>query len=156
VSETLLRLPFTKRPVKLPVFERPEYREDIGVIGSPQAVYDAFRAYAKAEKEFFCVIYLSPKNQVIEVVEASEGTVDRTSVYPREIMRGALLMGATSIVVFHNHPTGNPEPSLCDKEITREIVGAGKLLQIRVLDHIILGKSDYYSFADCGLIGETK
>jgi DNA repair protein RadC len=115
-------------------------------------VFDSFQRYAKADREFFVVCYLDAKNRAIEVIEASEGTIDSAAVYPREIIRGALILGAVSIVCFHNHPSGDPEPSLCDKEITKEIAFACKFMQIRFLDHIVLGDNGYFSFADKGLI----
>ena len=146
-----MKLPFTKKPVKMPVFERPEYSEEIN-LASSRAVFDAFNSYARADREFFCVCYLDAKNRAIEVVEASEGTIDSAAVYPREIIKGALILGAASIVCFHNHPSGDPEPSLCDREITKDIVFACKVMQIRFLDHVIMGSNCYYSFADKGLI----
>jgi len=146
-----MKLPFTKKPVKMPVFERPEYA-DGAILCSSRAVFDAFQGYVKADKEFFVVCYLDAKNRAIEVIEASEGTIDSAAVYPREIIRGALILGAVSIVCFHNHPSGDPEPSLCDKEITKEIAFACKFMQIRFLDHIVLGGNGYFSFADKGLI----
>jgi DNA repair protein RadC len=78
--------------------------------------------------------------------------VDSSAVYPREIIKGALILGATAIICFHNHPSGDPEPSISDKEITKEIVFACKVMQIRFLDHVIMGSNCYYSFADKGLI----
>jgi len=146
-----MKLPFTKKPVKMPVFERPDYH-DGAMLCSSGAVFEAFKSYAKADREFFVVVYLDPKNRAIEVIEANEGTIDSAAVYPREIIRGALILGATAIVCFHNHPSGDPEPSLCDKEITREILFACKIMGIRFLDHVVIGNNCYYSFADKGLI----
>jgi len=83
-----MKLPFTKKPVKMPVFERPEYAEEIN-LASSRAVFDAFKGYARADREFFCVCYLDTKNRAIEIVEASEGTIDSAAVYPREIIRFA-------------------------------------------------------------------
>ena len=147
----MMKLPFTKKPVKMTVFERPDY-EDGALLSSSKAVFDSFQRYAKADREFFVVCYLDAKNRAIEVIEASEGTIDSAAVYPREIIRGALILGAVSIVCFHNHPSGDLEPSLCDKEITKEIAFACKFMQIRFLDHIVLGDNGYFSFADKGLI----
>ncbi|MDP2926759.1 MAG: JAB domain-containing protein [bacterium] len=146
-----MKLPFTKKPVKMPVFERPDYA-DGAVLSSSLAVFDTFKGYAKADREFFVVCYLDPKNRAIEVIEANEGTVDSSAVYPREIIKGAIILGAVSIVCFHNHPSGDPEPSLCDREITKEISFACRVMGIRFLDHVILGNSGYFSFADKGLI----
>jgi len=153
--ENTMSLPFSKRPIKMKAFERPDY-PDGAVLSSSLAVFEAFRSYAKAGNELFVVVYLDAKNRAIEVIEASEGTIDQAAVYPREIIRGALILGAVSIVCFHNHPSGDPEPSLCDKEITKEIAFACKIMQIRFLDHIVLGKDCFYSFADKGLMQDYE
>jgi len=82
--------------------------------------------------------------------------VDSAAVYPREVMRGALLANACAIICVHNHPSGDITPSGQDAEITKEIVKAGVVLQINVLDHIIIGTEGYYSFADEGRIGDIE
>ena len=105
---------------------------------------------AKTEK--FKVLFLDAKNRIIEEKTFFEGTVDSSAVYPREIMKSALKSDASSLIFAHNHPTGDPQPSGCDRDITRELVGAACLLQIKVLDHIIIGNNCYFSFADHGLI----
>ncbi len=105
---------------------------------------------AKTEK--FKVLFLDAKNRIIEEKTFFEGTVDSSAVYPREIMKSALKYDASSLIFAHNHPTGDPQPSNCDRDITRELVGAACLLQIKVLDHIIIGNNCYFSFADHGLI----
>jgi DNA repair protein RadC len=105
---------------------------------------------AKTEK--FKVLFLDSKNRIIEERTFFEGTVNSSAVYPREIMKSALRYDASSLIFAHNHPTGDPQPSSCDRDITRELVGAACLLQIKVLDHIIIGNNRYFSFADHGLI----
>jgi len=105
-----------------------------------------------AKREKFLVMFLNAKNRIIEESTFFEGTVDSSAVYPREIMKAALKHDASSLIFVHNHPTGDPQPSSNDREITRELVCAACLLQIRVLDHIIIGNNCYFSFADHGLI----
>ncbi|MEN6310548.1 MAG: DNA repair protein RadC [Acidobacteriota bacterium] len=123
------------------------------VCHSSKEVFDyLYHALRDLKKEQFKVIFLDTKNQVIEEKTLFEGTVDSSAVYPREVIRDALLYEASALIFAHNHPSGDPEPSLCDKEITRELVFAARLIQIRVLDHVIIGNNRYYSFADQGLI----
>ena len=105
-----------------------------------------------AKTERFKVLFVDAKNRIIEEKTFFEGTVDSSAVYPREIMKSALKYDASSLIFAHNHPTGDPQPSSCDRDITRELVGAACLLQIKVLDHIIIGNNCYFSFADHGLI----
>jgi DNA repair protein RadC len=106
--------------------------------------------------ELFKVIYLNGQNQIIEIVDLFEGTVNASSVYPREIMRDAIKHDAVSLIFVHNHPSGDPEPSKYDKEVTRDLVFAGNIMRMRVLDHIIIGNDRYYSFAAEGLIEEYE
>jgi len=77
-----------------------------------------------------------------------------SSVYPREIIKSAIKHNAVSLIFVHNHPSGSPEPSASDKEITKELIAASNTMQIKVLDHIIIGDNRYFSFADEGLIEE--
>lgn len=120
---------------------------------SPQEVFDyLYHALRDLKKEKFKVIFLDAKNQIIEEQTFFEGTVDSSAVYPREIIKSALRYDASSLIFVHNHPSGDPEPSLSDKEITRELVFGASMMQIRVLDHIIIGNNCYFSFADKGLI----
>jgi DNA repair protein RadC len=113
-----------------------------------------YHALRDLKKERFKAIFLDPKNQVIEEKTLFEGTVDSSAVYPREVIKDALRYEASALIFAHNHPSGDPEPSLCDKEITRDLVFAARVIQIKVLDHIIIGNNRYYSFADQGLIDE--
>jgi len=106
------------------------------------------------KREQFKVIFLDPKNQVIEEKTLFEGTVDSSAVYPREVIGDALRCGASALIFAHNHPSGDPEPSACDRDITRDLVFAARVVQIRVLDHIVIGNNRYFSFADQGLIDE--
>lgn len=133
-------------------------REERGgpVVSSAVAV-DLVREEAQADREWLQVLYLDPKNQLIEKRLESWGTVDSAAVYPRELMRSALMLGASALIVLYNHPSGDPEPSLCDREVTRDVCAAGVVLGVKVLDHIIVGartngEQRTFSFADQGLI----
>jgi DNA repair protein RadC len=113
-----------------------------------------YHAMRDLRKEHFKVLFLDPKNQILEEKTLFEGTVDSSAVYPREIMKDALRCDATALIFVHNHPSGDPDPSLCDREITRELVFAARVMQLKVLDHIVIGNNRFYSFADHGLIEE--
>ncbi len=105
------------------------------------------------DREIFITAFLDAANAVIDIEEVFAGTADKAAVYPREIMRKALLKNATGLIFAHNHPSGSLKPSMADREITSQLVSAAKVLGIRVLDHIIVGgPSDYFSFAENGLM----
>lgn len=107
-----------------------------------------------AKKEFFSVILLDIKNKPIANVEISKGSINASIVDPKEIIKEATLRSASSIILVHNHPSGETEPSSDDIQLTERLVKACELVGIKVLDHIIIGKNedDYYSFAKDGLI----
>jgi len=120
---------------------------------SSQEVFDyLFHCLRGLKKEVFMVLFLDPKNQIVKEKILFEGTIDSSAVYPREVIKEALACNATSMIFVHNHPSGDPEPSLCDKEITKGLVLAAQLMQMKVLDHIIIGNNCYFSFTDKGLI----
>ncbi len=122
---------------------------------SSKEVYDyLFQSMQKNKKEVFKVLFLDAKNKIINTEDLFEGTLNTSSVYPREIMKKAINYNAVSLIFAHNHPSGNPEPSQSDKDITKNLVIAGKVMQIKILDHIIIGDNKYFSFTDEGLIGE--
>lgn len=103
-------------------------------------------------QEFFAVAYLANNLKVLGVYVASMGTLTSTTVDIRLIMAAAVQMGATNMILCHNHPSGNIQYSEADKQITKNIEKAAKIMDIRVLDHVILTKDSYYSFAENGLI----
>lgn len=113
---------------------------------------DAFgvvgRELGEADRERFVVLHLSSKNRILAKETISIGSLNASIVHPREVFRGAVLNCSAAIVLAHNHPSGDPAPSKEDVEITKRLVEAGALLGIRVFDHIIVGGSWYYSFAD--------
>ncbi|HPB59055.1 MAG TPA: DNA repair protein RadC [Candidatus Saccharicenans sp.] len=123
------------------------------VCKSSQEVFDyLYYSLRDLKIEVFKVLFLNTKNHILEEKTLFEGTVDSSAVYPREVIKQALKYEASSLIFVHNHPSGDPEPSSCDREITRDLVFACAVMQIRVLDHIVIGNNCYYSFADEGLI----
>ena len=117
---------------------------------------DAFEYFymrmSDIEHEQFWVMLLNPANKVIKLVKISDGGVNNTSADPKRIFKIALEYNATALMLCHNHPSGNIEPSDRDKALTRNLVNAGKLLEIKILDHIVIGIDKYFSFADSGMI----
>jgi DNA repair protein RadC len=109
-------------------------------------------AMARNSREEFRVLFLDRKNALIEDEPLSQGTIDHTPVYPREIVRRALELGASAIILVHNHPSGDPTPSRADIDMTREIADAAKALRIAVHDHIVIGRGGHASFKALGLL----
>jgi len=136
--------------LKEKIIERPFYK-------SAQEIFDyLYHAMRDLKKEVFKVIYLNSQNQIIETVDLFEGTVNSSSISPREVIEGAIKHNAVSLIFVHNHPSGNPEPSASDKELTRELVYAGKIMRLKVLDHIVIGENKFFSFAGDGLVEEYE
>lgn len=108
------------------------------------------------KREVFKMIALDSQNRVIRIVEVEEGTVNYASPILREVFHKAIESFASSVVCIHNHPSGNPMPSSEDRRFTEALVAAGKVLQVAVLDHIIIGGTGYFSFADEGLVRSKK
>jgi len=132
------------------IIDKPVYK-------SAQEIFDyLYHSMRDLKKEVFKVIYLNSQNQIIEVAALFEGTVDGSFIPPREVMEGAIKYNATCLVFVHNHPSGDPEPSKYDKELTRDLVYAASIMRMRVLDHIIIGNNRYFSFAGEGLIEEYE
>ena len=98
------------------------------------------------------VAYLNRGNKVIKVERISTGGLSGTSADPKVIFKNALLKEATALMVCHNHPSGVPRPSAEDKNLTKNLIAAGKIFDIKVLDHLIIGENSYFSFAEHGLM----
>ncbi|CAN7335344.1 RadC family protein [Bosea sp. LjRoot237] len=123
------------------------------VLSSWSSVIDYCRlAMAFAEREQFRILFLDKKNALIADEVQQTGTVDHTPVYPREVMRRALELSATALILVHNHPSGDPTPSGADMRMTRELVDIAKPLGIAIHDHIIVGRDGHASFKGLGLI----
>jgi DNA repair protein RadC len=103
-------------------------------------------------KEQFRILFLDKRNQIIADEVQQEGTVDHTPVYVREVVKRALELSATALVLVHNHPNGDPTPSRADIEMAKQIVAAAKPLGVVIHDHIIVGKQGHTSFRGLGLI----
>ena len=103
--------------------------------------------------EVFKVVYLNSNNRIIDISDATTGTVNLAMPIVREIIHAALQKFAAAIICVHNHPSANITPSPEDKKFTQELSAAGKLMGIKVLDHIIIGDGNYFSFADEGILG---
>ena len=123
------------------------------VLSSWSAVIDYARAaQAFAEKEQFRILFLDKRNQLIADEVQQQGTVDHTPVYPREVVKRALELSATAVILVHNHPSGDPTPSRADIDMTRQIADAAKPLGIAVHDHIIIGRDGHASLKGLRLI----
>lgn len=105
---------------------------------------------AQQEREIFQVVFFDNQHRVIHVSEMFSGTINSVEVHPREIVREALKRNAAAIILAHNHPSGVAEPSHADRDITAQIVRACSLMDIRVLDHMVIGHGQYVSFAERG------
>ncbi|MBI4304116.1 MAG: DNA repair protein RadC [Chloroflexi bacterium] len=130
---------------------------DKPVYQSAQEIFDyLYHSMRDLNKEVFKVLYLNSQNQIIEAEDLSTGTINSSSVSPREVIAGAIKNNAVALIFVHNHPSGNPEPSKSDKELTRDLLYAGSIMGIRVLDHIVIGDNKYFSFAGEGLVEEYR
>ncbi|WP_333587298.1 RadC family protein [Phenylobacterium sp.] len=109
-------------------------------------------ALAHEPREQFRILFLDRKNQLIADEVMNHGTVDHAPVYPREVMRRALELSASAIILVHNHPSGDPTPSQADIEMTRQVIEAGRSLRITVHDHLVAGRHGVASFKALGLI----
>ncbi len=120
---------------------------------SSDAVFEHFREkLGDLAKEKFLVLMLDSKNRLLREMEISVGSLTASIVHPREVFSPVIRESAASIILVHNHPSGDPKPSREDIEITGRLRNAGELLGIRVLDHVIIGSEGYTSFADQGFI----
>lgn len=123
------------------------------VMADPDAVKQYIRLHIGGETtEVFCVMYLDTQNRVIAFDHLFTGTLAQTSVYPREVVRAALAHGANAVILTHNHPTGNTTPSRADEALTQTLKAALALVDVRVLDHVIVGGDKALSMAEKGLI----
>ncbi len=132
--------------LKKKIIEQPFYK-------SSKEVFDyLYYSMRDLKKEVFRAIYLNSRNQIIDTVDLFEGTLESIPIRPREIVDSAIKHGSAAVIFVHNHPSGDTTPSRGDKQLTRDLVFIGNIIQIKVLDHIIIGGNEYFSFADEGLI----
>lgn len=123
------------------------------VVTQPNHARDYLKLkFAGLEHESFRVMFLNSQHELIKLEEIFRGTIDGAAVYPREIVKATLQFNAAAVIFAHNHPSGVCEPSQADRNITERLKQALNLIDVRVLDHIVVGGSDSYSFAEHGLI----
>lgn len=120
-------------------------------IQSPTDAAHAFQTIFELEKaaeENFCALFLNTKNKIIGAAEVSHGTLNASLVHPRELFKKALFHNAASVIIGHNHPSGDPQPSQEDILILKKLKAAGEMMDIQILDQIIIGENgDFYSFS---------
>jgi len=116
-------------------------------LSTAKAVFGLLRSrVAGLEKERFIAVYVDSRNRYIGRDDVSTGTLDSTVAHPREVFEKAIRARAAGVIVVHNHPSGDPQPSDDDIRLTRRLAEAGKVVGIRLLDHVIIGRPDFYSF----------
>jgi len=137
-----------------------EIRQESPMLDTPDAIADLLREDNRAyEVENFQVVLLNTRRRLINVEKISQGTLDTILVHPREVFKSAIASSASALVLVHNHPSGDPTPSEADIKVTRDLIRAGQLLKIEVLDHVILGRKtqqrdrDYVSLRELGYFG---
>jgi DNA repair protein RadC len=134
-----------------------ELRRESPVLDTPERIVDLLREENRLyQVEHFQVVLLNTRRKLTDVVKISQGTLDTLLVHPREVFKPAISASAAAIVLVHNHPSGDPTPSEADIKVTRDLIRAGQLLKIEVLDHIIIGRAtperskDYASLRELG------
>jgi len=125
-------------------------------VSNPREVCEYASDIKDAAREVMAILLLDAKNGVLDYHLHSVGTVDSSAVYPREIVKRAILKDASGIILIHNHPSGDVEPSPCDKELTKDVVYGCRFLGLKLLDHLIIGGNSFFSFSEQGLIGEYE
>jgi DNA repair protein RadC len=160
-KERLLKVPGVGHAVltELKVVEAAAHRlaqsrvMDRPVISGWQALVDYCRmTMSRAETEQFRILFLDRKNKLIADEPQAKGTVDHVPVYPREVVKRALELNASALILVHNHPSGDPNPSEADIAVTRQIEGAAETLSITLHDHLIIGATDEFSFRSAGYL----
>jgi len=122
-------------------------------MSSPEAVKDHLRLeLGVLEHEVFCVLFLDAQHRIIALKQLFRGTVSQTSVYPREVVKEALSVNAAAVILAHNHPSGDVDPSRADEFLTQTLKTALALVDVRVLDHLVVAGADVCSFAERGLV----
>lgn len=139
--------------IRLAMIRSPNYKEDVSdIIGDSDDVYRIMRHAQVEPQEVISAIYLSAKNNVVGVLDISRGGIEYAAVEPRILFAGALLCNASSIIMVHNHPSGNLTPSSDDIALTRNVMKACDIMGFRFLDHLVIGPRGYTSLAQEGLI----
>jgi DNA repair protein RadC len=151
-------LPPSSPPSRIPVYtirlaKESEYTAATDYVGCSQDIYSLLRPYfLGADREYFLVTALDTKHKVIGIQCVSIGTINSAVVFPREVVKFGLMCNAAALILSHNHPSQDVQPSPEDHRVTDDIIKAAQLFEIRVLDHLIVGESSYFSFADHHLL----
>jgi DNA repair protein RadC len=134
-----------------------EMRQESPTLDCPERIADLLREENRAyDVENFQVVLLNTRRRLIRVETISQGTLDTILVHPREVFKSAIAANAAAVVLAHNHPSGDPTPSEADIKVTRDLIRAGQLLKIEVLDHVIIGRAtqerprDFVSLRELG------
>ncbi len=134
-----------------------EMRQESPMLDTPDRVADLLREEARSyEVESFQVVSVNTRRRLLRVDKVSQGTLDTILVHPREVFKPAIAANAAAVILLHNHPSGDPTPSEADIKVTRDLIRAGQLLKIDVLDHVIIGRAtqerpkDYVSLRELG------
>lgn len=124
--------------------------KDGQALKSSSVVVQYLKEFENQDREMLIVLGLDTKNKPIYREIVSIGTLNEMYVHPREVFKKAIMMSVCSIIIAHNHPSGDPNPSEQDRKFTSKLIQGGKLLGIDVLDHVVIGSESYYSFNDMG------
>ena len=135
-----------RRVQRTALFAGQTFRSSIEIFRHFQPLVDGLK------KECFWNVLLDGRNRITRLVRVSEGSLTSSLVHPREVFRVAIREAAVGVLFVHNHPSGDPAPSSEDIQITKRLAETGKIVGIRVLDHVIIGARQYFSFADQGLL----
>jgi DNA repair protein RadC len=134
-----------------------ELQRESPILDNPQAIADLLREHNRLMSvETFQILMLNTRRRLIRVERVSQGTLDTILVHPREVFKSAIAANAAAVVLVHNHPSGDPTPSEADIKVTRDLIRAGQLLKIEILDHVILGRAtterskDFVSLRESG------
>ena len=145
-AEIVAVMELARRSLKRELTQRP-------VFDSPTRVKDFLQMQLGGhEREVFAVMFLDAQHQLVLMEEMFSGTLTQTAVHPREIVKRAVEVNAAAVVLAHNHPSGVAEPSRADEHLTQTLIAALKLIDVKVLDHMVVGRSQVVSFAERGLL----
>ncbi len=122
------------------------------LISSPDDIYKVLKFLSESDRERFVGVYLDAKNRINCLDEISKGTLTASLVHPREVYKAAILTNAASVIIAHNHPSGDPRPSREDIELTERLIDAGKMIGIELLDHVIVGNGNFESLRETGYL----
>jgi DNA repair protein RadC len=121
-------------------------------INNPEDIFNLVRYLSNKDRECFVSVHLDARNHVIGIEEVAIGSLNASIVHPREVFKSAILNNAASIILAHNHPSGDHKPSEDDIEITKRLENAGKIIGIKIADHVVIGNSNFLSFRREGLL----